>query len=57
MFKWCLFRYESGANPYIAKTKKEKEKIIKKYKNNVVKIDNTNYFINDIEDGIFWSFI
>jgi len=28
-----IFNFKSGSNPYIAKTEKEKERILKKYKN------------------------
>ena len=29
---WYWFEYESGANPYIAKTEAERDRIIRKYK-------------------------
>lgn len=31
--KMTIFNFKSGSNPYIAKTEKEKERILKKYKN------------------------
>jgi hypothetical protein len=49
MDKWTLFRYEDGSNPYIAKTEKEKNRILKKYGTRAVKIDNDNYFIKNIK--------
>lgn len=29
---WFVFMYQSGGNPYIAKTKKECDRILRKYK-------------------------
>lgn len=31
-----IFNFKSGSNPYIAKTEKEKERILKKYKNHEI---------------------
>lgn len=45
MEKWTLFRYEDGGNPYIAKTEKEKNRILKKYGTRAIRLDNGNYFI------------
>ena len=48
-----IFNYKSGSNPYIAKTKKEKNKILKKYKD--YEITKTRglfmdiYTINDLK--------
>lgn len=48
-FEWIIFEYKSGSNPYIAKTEKEKNRILNKYKNNVVEqISNRKFLINDI---------
>lgn len=48
MFEWVIFKYKSGGNPYIAKTEKEKQRILKKYKNNVEQVNNRTFLINDI---------
>ena len=45
MENWTLFKYEDGSNPYIAKTEKEKQRIINKYKNRIKQIDNDMYYI------------
>ena len=45
MNKWTLFRYEDGGNPYIAKTEKEKNRILKKYGNRAIKQEDDLYFI------------
>lgn len=29
---WFVFMYQSGGNPYIAKTEKERDRILRKYK-------------------------
>ena len=41
---WTLFKYENGGNPYIAKTEKEKNRILKKYGNRAIK-ENDDLFI------------
>lgn len=47
---WTHFKYEDGSNPYIAKTEKEKNKILNKYKNRYVKLKDNFYLIkNKIE--------
>lgn len=46
---WILFRFESGSNPYIAKTEKEAKKIFWKYKGKIEKIKKDIYFIYDLE--------
>ena len=43
--KWTLFKYENGSNPYIAKTKKEKNRILKKYQGKIEKIKDNLYII------------
>lgn len=53
--EWCLFKYENGGNPYIAKTEKEKNRILRKYKGNIEKIDENNYFIKESRCDL-WSF-
>lgn len=32
-----VFKYKSGTNPYIAKTEKETERLLKKYKGRITK--------------------
>lgn len=51
---WSHFEYTSGANPYIAKTQAERDRIIRKYKRKgieVVKEKCSNgtefYFVHD----------
>ena len=39
-----VFKFKSGANPYIAKTEKETERLLKKYKGRI-----TEQVINNIE--------
>lgn len=46
--KWTLFQFASGSNPYIAKTKKEKERILQKYNCLFIEEENNKYFILDI---------
>lgn len=43
--EWTLFKYQNGGNPYIAKTEKEKNRILNKYKENIEKIGENTYFI------------
>ena len=45
---WLVFIYKSGGNPYIAKTEKEQKRILKKYKDNFIKLDTRTYLIQDI---------
>ena len=45
--EWTLFKYENGSNPYIAKTEKEKNRILKKYENNIVKIGDNAYLVKE----------
>ena len=47
---WYQFEYKSGANPYIAKTEKERDKILKKYGKKVTKIKDGFYEIDDKEE-------
>lgn len=47
------FEYKSGANPYIAKTEKERDRILRKYKNKVTKKDDKSFVIDDIEKDSF----
>ena len=35
---WYWFEYESGSNPYIAKTEAERDRIIRKYKRKKVEV-------------------
>lgn len=44
---WTVFKYEDGSNPYIAKTEKEKYRIIMKYKNNIEKIGDYVYLVKE----------
>lgn len=46
---WTLFRYENGGNPYIAKTEKEKNRILRKYGKRAIKEDDDLYFIKNEE--------
>lgn len=34
--EWIICMYKDGSNPYIIKTEKEKNKILKKYKNKII---------------------
>lgn len=47
------FEYKSGANPYIAKTEKERDRILRKYKNKVTKKDDKSFVIDDTEKDSF----
>ena len=47
------FEYKSGANPYIAKTEKERDRILRKYKNKVTKKDDKSFVIDDTEKDFF----
>lgn len=51
--KWVHFLYKSGANPYIAKSTKEAEELMKKYGNKVEKISDTGYVVDDRESDLF----
>ena len=42
---WNLFRFENGSNPYITKTEKEFKRIMKKYKNKIIKTGDATYLI------------
>ena len=45
------FTFKSGCNPYIAFSRTERDRVIKKFKNRgykVIKIDRKLYFVNDI---------
>lgn len=44
---WTFFHFASGSNPYIAKTEKEKERILKKYNCLFIEEEKNNYFILD----------
>ena len=44
---WILFKYEDGSNPYIAKTEKEKDRIINKYKDRIQAIKDDAYYIKN----------
>lgn len=50
---WTHFSFESGANPYIAKTDKEAKRIIKKYGDKVKKVNDNKYIIDDKEEDLF----
>lgn len=46
-----IFNFKSGSNPYIAKTEKEKERILKKYKNyEITKVKGLFAYIYTIND-------
>lgn len=47
------FEYKSGANPYIAKTEKERDRILRKYKNKVTKKNDKSFVIDDTEKDSF----
>lgn len=53
---WYLFEYESGANPYIAKTEAERDRIIHKYRRKNINVclvscfSATRYRVFDKED-------
>ena len=40
MDRWSHFEYTSGANPYIAKTSAERDRVIGKYKRLGIAVDN-----------------
>lgn len=44
---WTHFTYKSGANPYVAKTSLEKNRILKKYRNSTRKTGDSSYEIDD----------
>lgn len=50
-----IFNYKSGANPYIAKTEKETERMLKKYKNKIISQQQglfyKYYTIDDTNEG------
>lgn len=43
------FEYTSGANPYVAFSKKERDRILRKYKGKVEDLGDNHYLINDDE--------
>jgi hypothetical protein len=51
--KWVLFRFKSGSNPYIAKNRKETERILKKYGDKAEKISDRKYIIDDVVEDKF----
>lgn len=53
---WIVFKYENGSNPYISKTEKDFERMLKKYKNNVVKISNDFYYIKENKENKIFDF-
>ena len=54
-FTWTLFEYTSGGNPYIAKTEKERDRIIRKYGRMGIEVEDVSwsglrhYIIHDME--------
>ena len=49
---WVLFHYTSGANPYIAFSEKEAERVIKRWERNGAKVEKVKddfYVIDDKE--------
>ena len=50
---WYHFEYKSGANPYIAKTEKERDRLLRKYKDKVKKVDDTSFVIDDVKKSLF----
>ena len=48
MFSWVIFKYKDGSNPYIVKTEKEKNRILKKYTGKIEQIKTNVFFINNI---------
>lgn len=50
---WYVFEYESGANPYIAKSERERDRIIRKYQDRVEDLGNGNYIIHDRDEDLF----
>ena len=54
-FTWTLFEYTSGGNPYIAKTGKERDRIIRKYERMGIEVEFVSwsgirrYIIHDRE--------
>lgn len=50
---WYNFEYKSGANPYVAKTEKERDRLLRKYKDRVKKVDDTSFVIDDVEKNSF----
>ena len=45
--EWALFKYENGGNPYIAKTEREKNRILNKYKGKIEKIAENRYLVKE----------
>ena len=45
--EWALFIYENGGNPYIAKTEKEKNRILNKYKGKIEKLSENRYLVKE----------
>ena len=50
---WATFEYKSGGNPYIAKTEKEKQRILNKYKGKVKETKKGFYEIDDRKSDNF----
>ena len=50
---WYHFEYKSGANPYVAKTEKERDRLLRKYKGKVKKVDDTSFVIDDVKKSSF----
>ena len=48
---WTHFTYKSGANPYVAKTSLEKNRILKKYRNSTRKTGDSSYEIDDTKEN------
>lgn len=42
---WVQFKFEDGSNPYVAKTKEEQDKMLKKYDNRLKQLSDTTYLV------------
>lgn len=53
---WILFQFEDGSNPYIAKTKKEQDRMLKKYDDRLKQLSDTTYLVKSekkLKEGLY----
>ena len=53
MEHWSHFEYTSGANPYIAKTQAERDRIIRKYKRKGIAVDKVVCSSRDLDTEFY----
>ena len=56
---WVQFTYEDGGNPYVAKTEREKNRLLRKYKGRIEKLSDMTYLVKSevkkepVQEGYF----